>query len=613
MCGIAGSVNYKLSYTALQSSMLHRGPDEQNGLTADNIDFYHFRLSIVDAVGGKQPMSLHQRFTIVFNGEIYNHRELRKQFSLDCKTNSDTETLLFLFEKMGADCLQYLDGMFAFAIYDHHQKELFIARDRAGKKPLYYFNDGEKIVFASELNGLKSQLPLEIEHQNFYHYLRLGYFYKEMTPYKNVRELTAGTWIKINCETLDITEKKWWNIHDFYLQNNNDNLKESLQKTNDFLHQAVQRRIDSSDLEVGCFLSGGIDSGLITAIASKYASSLKTFTVSFDSEYDESPLARLVANKYNTNHNEIKISFDNLKNDVENILSSFGEPNCDSSIIPSYYVSEAAKKHVTVILNGDGADELFGGYRRYVPFSKFDFFQKNNFVSNTAQFFKSILPVANEKKSYYNFLNRFISLAAKKGVETYLSAGSDIMEDYESNILSGGYDYLAPQRIDFDIINHSSLSGLKKIMNVDFDTNLVGDLLMKMDIATMKHSLEGRSPFMCKELLEYAPTINDTFKINGSNTKYLLRQLSKQYLPEELINQPKRGFEIPLKNWVNNELHDMIYDYVGSSTAYNKTLVNPLFTQSLLNKKSTVPAEKRAKILWMLFCVEVWHKKVYQG
>ncbi len=611
MCGIAGAINFKLSGNDIKSVMLHRGPDGQNGFTHDNVDLYHLRLSIVDIAGGMQPMQLDDRYTIIFNGEIYNHNEITNRFNLDRKSHSDTETLLLLYRKFGAAMLQYLDGMFALAIYDSLEKQLFIARDRAGKKPVYIYNDNEKIVFASELNCLKTLLPLQINPDNFYHYTRLGVFYRNLTPYKNVNELCAGSWMMIDCKTLNCKEERWWNINEFYKQTHSDSEAQSLQKVDEYLHTAVKRRLESSDLEVGCFLSGGIDSGLVTAIASKYNQQLKTFTVSFKGEYDEAPLAKLVADKYKTQHTEINISFDHLKDDVENILMNYGEPFFDSSAIPSYYVSREAKKHLTVILNGDGADELFGGYRRYVPFSKYDFFKKNMLVKGGASFIKNVLPASDNKKSKYNYLYRLASLASKSSVEVYLSAGLDIIEDYEHHILAPSFDYMEPLRNDFEVIAGSGISGLKKIMNMDFDTNLFSDLLVKMDIATMANSLEGRSPFLSKELLEYAPGMNDKLKINGSTTKYLLRKLAENYLPAELVNQPKRGFEIPLKNWIDGELKDIVFDYVGSSTAFNKNIVDNNFTQQVLQNKSKMPAEKRAKFLWMLFCMEVWYKKIY--
>ncbi|HEU5364790.1 MAG TPA: asparagine synthase (glutamine-hydrolyzing), partial [Hanamia sp.] len=561
MCGIAGAINSHFSYQEAIKTLGHRGPDEQKSYQNKNVDLFHLRLSILDIACGKQPMHFDEKYTIIFNGEIYNHQEIRKRFNLTGKTSSDTETLLLLYDRFGTDFLDYIDGMFAFVIYDKIQNQLFIARDRAGKKPFYYFFDQHKFLFASELNCLKTMVPMEIEPVNFYQYLRLGTFYRQFTPYKNVTELTAGTFLVVDCDSLSIKETRWWNINDFYQKQINDSLEESLKKTDEFLHLAVKRRLESSDLEVGCFLSGGIDSGVITAIASEYKSHLKTFTVSFDGEYDEAPLAKLVAEKYKTNHTEIKISFENLKNDLENILCNYGEPFYDSSAIPSYYVSREAKKQVTVILNGDGADELFGGYRRYVPFAKYDFFKRNSFVKNVAAFFKRTLPASHNKKSLYNYLYRLTSLASHSDLEIYLSAGVDIFEGYQQYILNPEFDYLAPIKKDFHEIANSDLSGLKKIMNLDFDTNLFDDFLVKMDMATMANSQEGRSAFLSKELLEYIPSLADNYKIKGKTTKFMLRQLATKYLPAELINQPKRGFEIPLKDWIDNQLKEPVFDY----------------------------------------------------
>ena len=612
MCGIAGTINSGFSYEDVIKTMGHRGPDEQNGYEYKNVKFFHLRLSILDISGGRQPMHFSDKYTIIFNGEIYNHPEVRKQFNLKGNTSSDTETLLLLYEKFGTQFLQYLDGMFAFVIHDKIKNELFIARDRSGKKPFYYYHYENKFVFASELNCLKSLVPLETNNENFYQYLRLGSFYRQFTPYKNVTELIAGSFIVVDCDTLAISQIRWWNINDFYRKQNNDSIEEALQKTDDYLHKAVKRRIESSDLEVGCFLSSGIDSGIITSIASEYNNRLKTFTVSFDGEYDEAPLAKLVAEKYKTQHTEIKISFSNLKNDLEKILSNYGEPFFDSSAIPSYYVSREAKKYVTVVLNGDGADELFGGYRRYVPFARYDFFKKNYLVKKGALFFKSTLPQPKNKRSVHNYLYRLASLASKSNLEIYLSAGVDIFEDYEKYILCPEFDYLKPIKEDFDKIANSNLSGLKKIMNLDFDTNLFSDLLVKMDIATMSNSQEGRSAFLSKELLEYVPSLNDSYKIKGRTTKYMLRRLAVKYLPPVLINQPKRGFEIPLKNWVDNELKEIVFDYLCSSQCFYKNFVSQNFIHELLSKKINISAEKRAKILWTLLSMEIWYKKVYR-
>jgi asparagine synthase (glutamine-hydrolysing) len=611
MCGIAGAVNHKLNYGQVNGSMFHRGPDEQNNFLAGNVDLYHLRLSILDISGGKQPMTIDDRYTIIFNGQIYNHNELRRLHNLTGNTYSDTETLLLLYRKLGTAFLSDLEGMFVFAIYDSVEQTLFIARDRAGKKPLYVYTNGEKLIFASELNCLKSQVRLEMDPQHFYTYLRLGSFYKSATPYKNVKELAAGSSLLINCQSMQVNEQRWWNINEHYQLSSGDTFEAALEKVDALLHQSVKRRVESSDLEVGSFLSGGIDSGLVTAIASEYNRNIKTFTISFDGEYDEAPLAKLVADKYNTNHTEIKISFDDLKYDLEKIISNYGEPFFDSSAIPSYYVSKEAKRYVTVILNGDGADELFGGYRRYVPFSRYDFFKSAAPVKNIAGFARKILSASDNKKSAYNYFYRLLSLASKQSLEIYLSAGVDIMEDYEQHIINPGGDYLAGMRRDFNDIISADISGLKKIMNMDFNSTLFSDLLVKMDIANMANSLEGRSPFLCKELLEYAPGLKDSYKINGRNTKFLLRKLATKYLPAALINQPKRGFEVPLKNWIEKDLKEMVQDYVGSPNALNKQFLQKDFVAALLNNKVKMSAEKRAKILYTLMSMEIWYKNIY--
>jgi asparagine synthase (glutamine-hydrolysing) len=607
MCGIAGSINQPLQIAELTRELWHRGPDEQTTFTENGLQFHHHRLSILDIAGGKQPMH-YEDLTIIYNGEIYNHQELRKKYQLNCITQSDTETLLQLYSKMGARFLEDLDGMFALAIYDKRKQELFLARDRAGKKPFYYYADGKTFVFASELNSLRTQLPLQINDQSLQQYIRLGYFYKQTTPYLNVFELEAGSYAYVSLHDPKVKITKWWNIHSFYLKRSADDFQTALEKCDQMLHMAVKRRVESSDLEVGSFLSGGIDSGLVTAVAKEYNSSLKTFTVSFKGEYDEAPLARLVADRYGTDHNEINISFDHLVNDVEKILGNYGEPFFDSSAIPSFYVSQAAKEHLTVILNGDGGDEIFGGYRRYIPFAKYDFFKPSFFVKNISSILHAVLPASHNKKSKYNYIYRLTDLARKNGLDIYLSSTIDSFDGFEK-YLSTSDEVLKEIKTDFERINNSGLTGLQKLMNLDFDNILGSNLLVKMDIATMAHSLEGRSPLLCKEILEYVPQLPDNYKIRGGQTKYLLRKLAEKYLPSELINQPKRGFEIPLKKWIDGELKQVVADYILSPGAYSKNFVQKNFITDLWEHKIKVGDEKRAKMLWTLFALEVWYKK----
>ena len=609
MCGIAGSINQPLNVELLTRDLWHRGPDEQASFSENGLFFHHHRLAILDIACGKQPMSYND-LILMFNGEIYNHQELRKKYDLNCKTNSDTETILHLYSKLGSRFLSDLDGMFAMAIFDRSRQELFLARDRAGKKPLYYFLDGQRFLFSSELNALNNQLKLTINETHLHQFVRLGYFYKSDTVYKNVSALPAGHFALIPVHNPTVNIHKWWSIHEFYQQSSPDDFSTALEKTDHFLHQAIKRRLESSDLEVGSFLSGGIDSGIITSIAKSYNHSLKTFTIAFEGKYNEAPLAKLVADQYHTNHTEIEISYDHLVSDIETILSNYGQPFFDNSAIPSYYVSQAAKKHLTVILNGDGGDEIFGGYRRYVPFAKYDFFNASPLIRSLSGGLYHLLPKPKEKHSKYNYLHRLVDLSRKTSLHVYSSATMDSFESYE-RYLTASEDILENIQKDFDQLNKSGISGLKKIMNLDFDNILAGSLLVKMDIATMAHSLEGRSPMLCKELLEYAPTLPDKFKIQKNKTKYILRKLAEKYLPAVLINQPKRGFESPLKEWVDGQLKELIGDYILSPSAYCSNYVKQGFIDQLWNRKIKVGNEKRAKMIWTLFVLEVWHRKCY--
>lgn len=601
MCGIAGAINYHaFNLVAMQKALLHRGPDEQDIWTEGPIALLHTRLAIQDIQDGHQPMHLGP-YVIVFNGEIYNHQVLRESFPADSfRTRSDTETLLHLYARDGIAMLEQLDGMFALALLDRKRNQLILARDRAGKKPLYYTQRNDSFLFASEINALKAATTLAIDEKSIANYVRMGYFFRESTAYENVYALESGTILTIPLESMQLTKQRYFSIESCYRQPKTAlSTSDTLIALEEKLERSVQDRLLSSDLEVGAFLSGGIDSSLIVALASRHTDSLKTFTVKFSGAYDESHLAKLTAMRYGTQHTEITIN-PNLKNDIETILAHYGQPFFDSSAIPSYYVSHEAKQHVTVILNGDGADELFGGYRRYVPFA-------NNWLrmARYGSWLTHLLPTPKEKKSLYNYGYRLLELAGKTDpLEFYLSATTDIWEGYAKQLnhkTNARISDFIQQKLDSD------LSSLSQMLWLDFEMLLFGDLLVKMDMATMAHSLEGRSPFLSKYLLEFAPTLADSMKIQGKTTKWILRELGKKLLPSELIHQPKRGFEVPLKTWVAQELKENIYDSLTPG-CYAERFIKRSFIDSLLQHSTNVQEEKRAKMLWNLYCLEVWKK-----
>lgn len=601
MCGIAGVINPEaVNLEAMKFALKHRGPDAQSIYIDANVALIHARLSIQDVAHGLQPFH-YEGYSIVFNGEIYNHLDLRSRLSeFTFKTHSDTETLLYLYIKFGSKMYELIDGMFAFCIYDKAKDCLVLGRDRAGKKPLYYMIDEGKFLFASELNTLKAVRQLAISEDAIAAYLRMGYVWGSHTVYQGVSKLAAGSHIEVNVTSLAMHITPYFDIGKYYAQ---QKIKLDFEQTTDLLEEkllkSVVSRMSSSDVEVGAFLSGGIDSGLIVAMAAKSNPKLKTFTVRFDGSYDESPLARKVAEKYHTEHFELEVQT-NLKQDIGTILLGYGEPFMDSSAIPTYYVSKAAREHVKVVLNGDGADELFGGYRRYVMASH-PLFKKLKWLVWSLKF----LPKPHKKQSMYNYLYRALSAANKNDLDYYVSVTSDIYEEVysfgENRILAELAIYIA------QINNTKNLSDLSKLMLLDFKILLFGDLLVKMDIASMANSLEARSPFLSKYLLEFAPTLPDSYKINKLTTKNILRHLAKRYLPDDLILQPKRGFEVPLKRWVEHDLKENIYDCLQVG-CYSEKYLSRDFIQKLLASSDGISAEKRAKILWNLYCLEIWYK-----
>ena len=599
MCGFYGSINHSIpEFNRLKADLMHRGPDDCGEYKYENIYLFHSRLSIQDLSSNASQPFTHEHLTISYNGEIYNHLELRKLCEgFNFKTKSDTETLLAMYEKYDTKMFSFLDGMFAFSLFDKKKNKIILGRDRAGEKPLFLYKMGEKIVFSSELNTLKNNIPdLKINEQAISAYLRCGFFYNKSTPYVGVSEINPGYFYSIDLLNNKINEDRYFDILDSYKKPKLKNLDKNIKEVDQILHKSIKTRLLSSDVEVGAFLSGGIDSSLIVAIASEYKKNIKTFTVKFDGAYDETKLAKLTALKYGTNHHEIQISM-NLSQDIEKILFNYGQPFTDSSAVPSYYVSKEARKYVKVILNGDGADEIYGGYRRYIP-AAMDLQNKFKYLS----FFKNILPQPRAKISAYNYIFRLIMMSRKVDFDYFLSSTTDIFEDsyqFEDNYIFKEINTLIQKTKNINI------SKLNQMMFLDFNTLLPNDLLMKMDIATMANSIEGRSPFLSKFNLDFAPQIADNHKIKGFKTKFILRELSKKYLDQEIINQPKRGFEVPLKSWVNFDLKENIYDLLNTNN-YSSKFFKKDFIKLLLDDKLKVSGDKRAKMLWSLYCLEVW-------
>jgi len=605
MCGIAGSINSTLNVRALHHAQMHRGPDAQTSLQIDNLHLVHNRLSIIDAQGGKQPMQ-RGSLTVTYNGEIYNHMDLRREHNLDCTTHSDTETLLALFEKYDEDCLQYIDGMFALAIYNAKAKTLFLARDRTGEKPLYVYRHSQQLIFASELNALRSIIETQINEESIGEFLATGVMFGRSTPYQNIDELEPGHKLTINTESLDSRHEPWYSIIDkFEAPPLITSFNECLEWVDESLTNSIKNQLLSSDLEVGAFLSGGIDSGLVCAIAAQQNTKLKTFTVSFNGQFDESPLANRTVKRYGTDHSQLDIDYSNLENDIEVIIGNYGEPIADDSIVPTWYVSRAASEHVTVVLTGDGADELFGGYRRYVPYAKLNLFKPLSQKNYTAKALRKLLPAPRNKISKYNYLYRLCNLLGEDGINRYLAStsminGRDLLKTRHPADMLTHYDKLA---------NNNKLDSLDRLMAMDSLTLLSGALLPKVDIGSMAHSLETRTPFLSKVLLDHVPSLPSHFKIKGTETKTLLRHLARRYLDDEVCRAPKRGFETPLQDWVNYKLRQPILDTLSGHNTFVRSYYPAKFFDTVLHKQEELPPLYRARLLWMWYCTEIWHQQ----
>jgi len=600
MCGIAGLINFNnIDNNSILESLRHRGPDAKSNYDYKNLSLFHTRLAIQDHRNGCQPFIINHH-VIIFNGEIYNHLDLRRFVkSYSFKTKSDTETILALYIELGDKCFDLVDGMFALCILNKKNDSIVLARDRVGKKPIYLLKNNNQIFFSSELNSLKIlHRNIKINYEAIYTYLRCGFFPDNLTAYENVIDLLPGYVYSFNLQDLKIKKKQFFSIEKQYLSTDS-RFQFDIDELDQIIQKSVQNRLISSDFEVGLFLSGGIDSSIILEHASRVSQNLKTYTVKFDSESDESEVASRLSDIYSTNHTTIEID-KNIHKHVEKILSLYGEPFMDSSAIPSYFISQEASKHVKVALNGDGADELFAGYRRYVPIA-----MNIELITKRLSLLNKLLPYPKSKSSNYNYFHRLLNISSKENLDYYLSSTNDIFEDVYAFSKN---QYLSNLDQEIKRINELNIHNLSKAMILDTKLLLANDLLKKMDIATMANSLEVRSPFLSKYLLEYAPCIPIGLKINSTRTKYALRLLAKKY---NLFNWnlSKKGFEVPLSSWVNNELRDNIHDRLEANS-FSSNFVDKKFIYETLNKKNVISGEKRSKVLWTLYSLEIWHSSL---
>lgn len=590
MCGIIGIASSKnlINENDLirgRDSMIHRGPDSHGVWLSEDkkIGFGHRRLSIIDLTdAGHQPMTnLDQNISIVFNGEIYNYVDLRKELQAlgyDFSSDSDTEVLLNSYIEWGVDCLDKLNGMFAFGLYDKRNNKIFIARDRAGEKPLFYSINNDSLHFSSELKGLieidKSIQKIDKKSLNLY--LSVGYIAGDSCIYKNVFKLPAASALIFDLEngTKDIW--RYWKIPNIDLAPKKKSLEfesDLLDELDSLLEASVKRQM-VADVPVGVLLSGGVDSSLITAYAIRNFSNVKTFTVSFEGhkEYDESAHARLVSDYFKTDHTELNAATTGPEI-LNELAAQYDEPIIDSSIIPTFLVSKLVKKHCTVALGGDGGDELFGGYKHYSRL----LWTQQTLGSIPISLRRPIAKISNYLPSGFKGRNWLQSLSTDFKNELPL-IGAHFDRNLRNEIIGDNFDPSAEDYIKSRVPLNDDF--LRRITQMDFENYMVEDILVKIDRASMLNSLELRAPFLDKDVIEFAfKKVPPYLKANTNNRKIILKKLTEKLLPDSFDKQRKQGFSIPLASWLKEGVwreyaEDILYKTNG---IFEKKAVKKLF------------------------------------
>ena len=606
MCGIAGiidkkSLTQKEEVLDMLSCMKHRGPDALGYYENKHIKLGHVRLSIIDLQeASNQPMiSRCGKFVIVFNGEIYNYKDLRKKYQLNCRTQSDTEVILELFKLLGPKHVNELNGMFAYVIYDIEHEKTYIYRDRVGVKPLYYYHDENIFAFASELKALQKifyvKNKINLNLNAIYTYLHLGYIPKEESIYTEIKKFKSGSFSCL--DTISYTNNTYWSIYEHIKVETIPTEQEAIFALENLLESSIKYRLEA-DVPVGVFLSGGIDSSLVAAFAAKHhATKIKSFTIGFkDAKFDESKYAKKVSNHLGTDHQELIISEKEIFGYIDSIFDIYDEPFADQSMLPSLAVCKMAAEQVKVVLTGDGGDEFFWGYGAYTWAQRLH----SGLFKNSKKLLSTILNMGNGR---YQRVGELVNY--------------DTLTNIQSHIHSKENGYLSTKEIsrlfnltynfDYNLCHEKyarKLSPVEKQALFDSQIYLTDDLLVKMDRASMHYSLEAREPLLDYRILEYAVNLSPELKINNKNSKYLLKKILYKYVPKELIDRPKWGFTVPLHHWLNNELSYLKNEYLNENIVRQEGIVPYDFIKKLLKEVEHKPY--KIQQVWAMILLHKW-------
>lgn len=625
MCGIAGiyavtpegAEKFPLVNDAVRL-LSRRGPDCQKVYTDKRICLGHARLSVID-LSEKANQPMHDstgRYTIVYNGEVFNYRPLREKLidkGYKFSSESDAEVVLYQYINDGPKCLDKLVGFFAFAIYDKVDDVLFIARDRMGQKPLLYWLGHDRIVFASEMKAMMALgVPRKLDMTSLFAYLQFNYIPSPDTIFENVKKLNPGHYLMVsNGQTKEV---RYYSIPYNYSNLEVMDYEHAQRMLRELIEQSVAERL-AADVPVGAFLSGGIDSSVIVAEASKHVDQLDTFSIGYADEpfFDETRYAQLVADKFHTNHHVFKLTNNDLFECLYNVLDYLDEPFADSSAIAVNILSRETRKHVTVALSGDGADEVFGGYNKHLAHYRALKGGLANTLVRMASPLYEMLPQSRNTKfsNKIRQLNRFAKGLKLNEQDRYMAWASLMDEDTASRMLNRKVLIQDNNRRKFNII--SCIRDDKQIGDIlyaDMQLVLVSDMLFKVDMMSMAESLEVRSPFLDHRLVNFAFSLPCNYLVNSRKRKMILQDAYRQQLPYELYNRPKHGFEVPLLNWFRGELRSTIEtDYLNDDFIREQNIFNPEMVRQLKEQMlSKSPADSQAHI-WALIVFQHWWKK----
>lgn len=615
MCGIAGVAGAPADREVLERMAIaisHRGPDDGGLLTDGQAGLAFRRLSIIDVAGGHQPIfNEDQSAAIILNGEIYNHHELRAGLLArghHLRTRSDVETVLHLWEEKGERCLGELRGMFALAIWNRRERSLFLARDRVGKKPLYYARlPRGGIVFGSEIKAIVQHPDVrrEADPRAIDQFLTLQYVPSPMTAFRGIERIPPAHWLRWRDGKVEMG--RYWRLdYEDKLTASEPELKEELLR---LLREAVAIRLES-EVPLGAFLSGGIDSSAVVAFASETSvSPLKTFSIGFDeARFDESMYARMVAEKFGTDHHELVIA-GGAPELIDDIVWHYDQPFGDSSAVPSFHVARITRPHVTVVLNGDGGDESFAGYDRY-RLSRY-----GSYFRLPPRLRLGIQAAARPASRYLGRGRRLLEGDVRDPFEAYFATLVHLHPSrkhwlYADEFMARVRDQSMPPLDYMRSVPHAAL--LDSMLDTDVNNYLPDDLLVKMDVATMAYALEARSPFLDHRLMEFMARVPTRLKLRGGESKYLLKSALRGILPDVILDRPKKGFGVPLGRWLRGGLKDMLIDTVLSERALARGYFKPAAIRDMVNTHMT-GSDAYQYPLWNLLMLERWHQIFIDG